>query len=83
MRKLSRSAYEDTKGFVRAAETLLEVLVMTLLYYFVWRQEYSNGLYAYMGKYVLMGIYGILMYVFFQNSDCTMFGQLQRLDLII
>lgn len=29
MRKLSRSAYEDTKGLVRAAETLLEVVVMT------------------------------------------------------
>ena len=29
MRKLSRSAYEDTKGFVRAAETLLEVVIRT------------------------------------------------------
>ena len=83
MRKMSRSAYEDTKGFVRAAETLLEVLVMTLLYYFVWRQEYANGMYEYMGKYVLMGIYGVLLYIFFHNSDCIMFGQLHRLDLII
>jgi len=83
MRKLSRSAYEDTKGFVRAAETLLEVLIMTLLYYYIWRQEYANGMYEYMGKYVLMGIYAILLYIFFQNSDCIMFGQLHRLDLII
>ena len=30
-----------------------------------------------------MGVYGVLTYVFFQNSDCTMFGQLQRIDLII
>ena len=81
--KISRGAYEDTKGFVRAAETLLEVLIMTLIYYFIWRREYANGMYEYMGKFVLMGIYAVLLYVFFQNSDCIMFGQLHRLDLII
>ena len=86
MRKISRGAYEDTKGFVRAAETLLEVLVMTVLYYIVWRHVYPSGLFfgfEYMGKYVLMGVYGALLYVFFRNSDCTMFGQLHRMDLII
>lgn len=86
MKKLSRGAYEDTKGFVRAAQTLLEVLIMTVLYYVVWRHSYPEGLfpgYLYLGKYVLMGVYGLLLYVFFQNSDCTMFGQLNRLDLII
>ena len=41
MRKLSRSAYEDTKGLVRAAETLLEVVVMTLLYYGAFRKGYE------------------------------------------
>ena len=81
--KISRGAYEDTKGFVRAAETLLEVVIMTLIYYFIWRREYANGMYEYMGKYVLMGVYAVLLYIFFQNSDCIMFGQLNRLDLII
>ncbi|MBO7252673.1 MAG: sugar transferase [Oscillospiraceae bacterium] len=83
MRKLSRSAYEDTKGFLRVAETLLEVLVLTLTYYCIWRAEYDTANFIYKGKYVLMGVYGVLTYVFFQNSDCTMFGQLQRIDLII
>ena len=83
MKKLSRGTYEDTKGFVRAAETLLEVLVLTVLYYVVWRVGYNLPFFGYKGKYVLMGLYGILLYVFFQNSDCIMFGQLQRLDLII
>jgi len=86
MKKLSKGAYDDTKGFVRAAQTLLEILVMTVLYYVVWRHSYPVGLfpgYLYLGKYVLMGVYGLLLYVFFQNSDCTMFGQLNRLDLII
>ena len=86
MRKLSRGAYEDTKGFVRAAETLFEVGLMTVLYYIVWRKGYPGGLfpgYLYLGKYVLMGVYAVLLYLFFQNSDCTMFGQLNRTDLVI
>ena len=83
MKKLSRGAYEDTKGFVRAAETFLEVMLLTVMYYITWQKGYNLAYFAYMGKYVLMGVYAVLMYVFFQNLDCTMFGQLQRLDLII
>lgn len=83
MRKISRGAYEDTKGFLRAVETLLEVALMTLLYYFIWRRSYDSFNFAYMGKYVLMGVYAVMVYVFFLNSDCTLFGQLQKLDLII
>ena len=83
MRKLSRGAYEDTKGFLRVAETLLEVLILTVIYYLVWRNEYGMFAFAYKGKYVLMGVYGLLMYLIFQNADCTMFGQLNRVDLVI
>src|SRR5699024_5947889 len=65
------------------AETLLEILILTLLYYFVWMHGYTLAYFAYKGKYVLMGVYAVLLYIFFQNSDCTMFGQLHRVDLII
>ena len=83
MKKLSRGAYEDTKGFLRVAETLLEVLILTVIYYLVWKQGYEMSAFAYKGKYVLMGVYGLLTYLIFQNADCTMFGQLSRIDLII
>lgn len=83
MKKLSRGAYEDTKGFLRVAETLLEVLILTVVYYLVWKQGYEMSAFAYKGKYVLMGVYGLLTYLIFQNADCTMFGQLSRIDLII
>ncbi len=83
MKKISRGAYDDTKGFVRAAETLLEVVILSVLYYIAWQKGYTLSYFAYMGKYVLMGVYAILVYVFFLNSDCTMFGQLQRIDLIL
>lgn len=83
MKKLSRGAYEDTKGFLRVAETLLEVLILTVVYYLVWKNGYSMFAFEYKGKYVLMGVYGLLAYLIFQNADCTMFGQLNRVDLII
>ena len=83
MKKLSRGAYEDTKGFLRVAETLLEVLILTVVYYLVWRSDYDMFSFEYKGKYVLMGVYGFLAYLIFQNADCTMFGQLNRVDLII
>ncbi len=83
MKKLSRGAYEDTKGFLRVAETLLEVLILTLIYYIVWKQGYELAYFEYKGKYVLMGVYAVLLYAFFQNSECTMFGQLHRMDLVI
>ena len=83
MKKLSKSAYEDTKGFLRVAETLLEVAILTVIYYFVWRSAYDANNFVYKGKDVLMGIYSVLTYVFFQNADSTMFGQLNRVDLIL
>lgn len=83
MKKLSRGAYEDTKGFLRVAETWLEVLILTVIYYMVWKNGYEMSSFAYKGKYVLMGVYALLTYLIFQNADCTMFGQLSRIDLII
>ena len=83
MKKLSRGAYEDTKGILRVAETLLEVMILTVVYYLVWRSEYDMFAFAYKGKYVLMALYAMLAYLVFQYTDCTMFGQLNRVDLII
>ena len=80
MKKISRGAYEATKGFLRVAETLLEVLILTVVYYLVWKNGYSMFAFEYKGKYVLMGVYGLLAYLIFQNADCTMFGQLNRVD---
>ena len=83
MRKLSRGAYEDTKGFLRVAETMLEVLILTVVYYLVWRNGYDMFNFAHKGKYVLMALYAALAYLVFQYTDCTMFGQLSRVDLIM
>lgn len=83
MRKLSRGAFEDMKGFVRVAETLLEIVILTLAYYIAWMKGYDLEYFAYKGKYVLMGVYAVILYALFLNSECTMFGQLHRVDLIM
>ena len=83
MKKLSRGAYEDMKGFVRVAETLLEIVILTLAYYIAWIKGYDLAYFAYKGKFVLMGVYAVLLYALFLNSECTMFGQLHRGDLIM
>ena len=80
---MSRGAYEDMKGFVRVAETLLEIAILTLAYYYAWIKGYDLEYFAYKGKYVLMGVYAVLLYALFLNSECTMFGQLHRIDLIM
>ena len=83
MKKLSRGAYEDTKGTVRVLETLTEVIVLSLVYYFVWRYAYSSSQFMYKGKFVLTGVYAVLALLLFEHSDCTKFGQLHRTDLAI
>ena len=83
MKKISRGAYEDMKGTVRVVETLLEIAIMTVVYYIIWKKGYELSYFEYKGKYVLMAVYAGLMYIMFQNTDCTMFGQLNRMDLII
>ena len=83
MRKLSRGAYEDTKGTVRALETLAEVALLTLVYYLTWKNMYDFFMFAYKGKYVLAGVYAVLLFLFFENSDSTKFGQLHWTDLAV
>ena len=77
---------EDTKTITRIAESLLEVLILTVLYYLVWRYGYEKENFpAYFGngKYVLMGVYGFLTYILTQNTDGFQFGNLRRMDLAL
>lgn len=86
MRKLSPGAYEDTKGTLRLAEALGEIVLLTVLYYVFWRYVYGDSLtpmFRFKGKYVLGGVYCLLAFLFFENSDCTKFGQLQTPDLVV
>ncbi len=76
----------DTKSTVRYIEAALEVIFLSVLYYFLWRICYEGDNFpAYLGKgkYVLMGVYAVLSWLFIKNSDGFQFGNLRILDLSI
>ena len=76
--------HESTKGLVKEIESIIEVIVLSVIYYIIWNQFHNEGplpLYLGKGKYVLMGIYAFFIYVFVKNTDGFQFGDLRRFDL--
>lgn len=74
---------EGAKSLIRSIEGLLEVAVLTVLYYLIWRNEYDSGVfptYYGMGKYVLSGVYVLLTVAMFFSFDGFKFGYLKRSD---
>ena len=81
MRKKIDTGFEDTKGLLRGVSGFLEVLLLTVMYYIVWRVGYDDGLfpnYFHKGKYVLMGVYALLLILILQNFDGFLFGRLRK-----
>lgn len=77
---------EGAKSLIRSIEGLLEVCLLILLYYCVWRNGYHAGIFpAYYGygKYVLSGVYSLLVVVLFFNFDGFKFGYLKRSEVLI
>ena len=86
MKKISKKSLQNTKSLLRTLECLLEVLGLTLLYHYIWRNHYPDGqfpVFYFRGKYVLMGVYAILLLFFLINSDGFAFGQRKRTDLLL
>jgi len=76
----------DSRSLLRTVECFLEILILTLLYYYIWRNLYPKGLFHkfyFRGKYVLMGLYAVLLGFFLFNADAFSFGQRKRTDLIL
>ncbi len=76
--------HESKKGLIRGIEAFIEIVVLSVIYYVMWELYYNQGpipLFLGKGKYVLMGIYGVLAYLFFKNTDGFQFGDLRRTDL--
>lgn len=74
----------NTKTTLRTIETLIEILVLTLIYFLVWRWLYKNESfpdYLGKGKYVLMGVYGLLSGLLISNMDGFRIGDYRRFDL--
>ena len=86
MKKLSKHKTTHSKSLLRTFECLSEVVGLTLLYHYIWRNLYTHGLFPvfyFRGKYVLMGVYAIILAFCLFNSDGFAFGQRKRTDLML
>ena len=81
---MKKNTFDGMKRTIRITEGLLEVLILSVAYYFVWRYGYerSDGFPAYYGngKYVLAGVYGMLVILLFLNFEGFKFGYLKAIE---
>ena len=80
---MKRTRLDGMKRTIRNAEGFFEVLLLSVAYYFVWRFGYERGVFpAYFGngKYILAGVYGMLVIVLFSNFDGFKFGYLKLVE---
>lgn len=81
-----RKNLDGVKGTIRGIEGVLEILLLALSYYYIWRHDYAEGTFpAYYGygKYVLTGVYAILVAVLFFSFDGFKFGYLRLSDVMV
>ena len=77
---------EDIKGTLRRSAGILEVLLITAVYYFVWSRIYGRQLFsAYFGsgRYLLCLLYAFIVFVLIQLCDGFEFGYFKLTDIII
>ena len=78
--------FDDIKHTVRKFEGLAEVVLLTAIYYILWRFAYDvptmHNFFG-NGKWLLMGVYAFLTLILFQYSDSFKFGHLKLTDIVI
>lgn len=77
---------QGTKSTIRAIEGIIEVFLLSVLYYFVWRNGYDEGIFPTYyggGKYVLIVVYVLLTVVVFCNFDGFKFGYMRLSDTLV
>ena len=74
------------KSLIRGLDGLLEVLLLSIAYYLIWRHGYNSELfptYFGFGKYLLAGVYALLVVVLFSAMDGFKFGYLKATDALV
>lgn len=74
------------KSLLRSLDGTLEVVLLALSYYFIWRKGYTGEpfpAYYGFGKYLLAGVYALLVLILFSALDGFKFGYLKISDALI
>lgn len=76
---------EDRKILIRRLEAILQIGLFTILYYLMWLFSYQDVTFPYLGrgKYVLMGIYAVLVIILFHYSDGFNYGHSKLGDITV
>lgn len=76
---------EEMKHFIKRGEAILQVMVLTVLFYAVWRSYGTEIFPAYYGKgkYVLMGVYAALVVLLFHYSEGFNYGHSKLSDISV
>ena len=77
---------QTTKELFEKLECLLEVVLLALIFYMVWRNGYPQHLFhnfEHRGKYVLMGLYGLILWIVLKLAEGFKFGYYKLTDVLI
>lgn len=82
---MGKNRNEDMKHLIRRGEAILQIVILTVLYYVIWRSYGTEVFPAYFGKgkYVLMGIYAVMVLLLFHYSEGFGYGNLKLSDICV
>ena len=86
MNQKKKKQISGIKSLIRGLDGFVEILLLAFAYYYVWRHGYEASQfppYFGMGKYVLAGVYAILVLVLFFAFDGFKFGYLKASDALL
>ena len=86
MKKTDIAKRSEEKDLIRKLEGMAEVFLLTVLYFYIWKTQYSvmyvRTFYG-RGRIVMMGIYFIIMYVIMYLTEGLRFGNLKLFDVVV
>lgn len=78
--------FDDIKHLIRQIEGLIQTVLLSIVYYYSWEYWYRNtsiAPYYGNGKFVLLGIYALLIAVIFYLCDSFKYGHLKAGDVVV
>ena len=85
-RQKKQKKFDEVKHTLRKFEGLLEIGILTVIYYLFWRNCYDiptmHNFYG-NGKYLLAAVYAFLTFVLFFYGDSFKFGHIKLADAVI
>lgn len=81
--RLKQLKFNNRKSTIRRLESIAETVAFALLYYLMWILFYKGEMNPYLGKgkFILLGIYIVLLYLIFSLNDAFEFGHLKASEV--